>query len=229
LLGLNKLLRDISGSVFVEAAVVMPLFFLLALGTVDVSYMFYEWSLANKAAYVGARTAVVSNPVASNVANVSYTAAELQRLGQLCFNTANGNATNPVNCPSVSAVCVSSSASCGTGNTYSSTAFTHILTAMQGVFPRIAASNVEITYSTANLGNLGFVGQPWAGSSDFTNPQYTLPMNVTVCIGCDQATPMTHQFFFVQGLLRFFGGAISATPTIPAFSTTLPSESIYTQ
>jgi hypothetical protein len=204
----------------------------LALGIVDVSYMFYEWGLANKAAYVGARAAVVSNPVASNVANLSYTATELQQLGQLCFcPTANatncptaGNATNPINCPSVSAVCVSGS--CGRGNTYSSTAFTHILTAMQTVFPRIAASNVEITYSTNGL---GFVGQPWAGSSDFTNPQYTLPMNVTVCIGCDQATRMTHQFFFIGPLVNFFGATISATPAIPVFSTTLPSESIYTQ
>jgi hypothetical protein len=118
------------------------------------------------------------------------------------------------------------SGSCGTGNTYSSAAFTHILSAMQTVFPRITASNVEITYSTNNL---GFVGQPWAGSSDFTNPQYTLPMKVTVCIGCDQATPMTHQFFFIQGLLRFFGGAFPATKNIPQFSTTLPSESVFTQ
>jgi hypothetical protein len=226
LLGLNKLLRDVSGSMLVEASLVMPLFLLLAMGTVDVSYMFYEWGLANKAAYVGARTAVVSNPVASNVANVSYTATELENLGQLCFNSATGNATNPVNCPTASAVCVSGS--CSTGNTYSSAAFTDILTAMQRVFPRIAASNVEITYSTNGL---GFVGQPYAGS-DFANNniKYTLPMNVTVCIGCS-ATPMTHQFFFVSGLLGFFGGAISATPTIPdkSFSTTLPSESIYTQ
>jgi hypothetical protein len=185
--------------------------------------MFFEWTLANKAAYVGARTAIVSNPVASNVANLSYTAAELQRVGQLCYNAATGNVTSPVNCPTASAVCVSGS--CGAGNTYNSAAFTHILTAMQTVFPRITASNIEITYSTNNL---GFVGQPWAGH-DLANPQYTLPMNVTVCIGCDQATPMTHQFFFIQGLVRLFHGAFPATKNLPRFSTTLPSESLYTQ
>jgi Flp pilus assembly protein TadG len=40
---------------------------LVTLGTVDVTYMLYEWALANKATYVGARAAVVSNPVAQNI------------------------------------------------------------------------------------------------------------------------------------------------------------------
>jgi hypothetical protein len=189
----------------------------LALGTVDAAYMFYEWALANKAAYWGARTAIVSNPVASNLANISYTATQQQQLGQLCFGPTTGTVTN---CPSIGPVhCVSGSCD-GTGSTYDSAAFTHILTAMQTIFPRIAASNVQITYSTNGL---GFVGQPYSGSSDFTNPHYTLPMNVTVSI-----TGMTHQFFFIQGLLRFFGGGVS-TKNIPPFSTTLQSQSIFTQ
>ncbi len=225
MLGSNKLLRDIAGSVLIEATVTIPLMLVLALGTVDAAYMFYEWTLANKAAYVGARKAVVSSPAASNVANLSYTAADLQQLGQLCFGATTGTATG--NCPSVNAVCVSATASCGTGNTYNNGNFTYIVTAMQAVFPRIAASNVQITYSTDNL---GFVGQPWAGS-DFVNNniQYTLPMNVTVCIGCGSATAMTHQFFFIGPLIRFFGGTFPAAVNIPQFSTTLPSESIYTQ
>jgi hypothetical protein len=122
----------------------------LALGTVDAAYMFFEWTLANKAAYVGARTAIVSNPVASNLANLSYTATELQQLGQLCYNVTTGSATSPVNCPTASNVACWSG-SCSSGNTYSSAAFTHIVSAMQTVFPRITASNVEITYSTNNF------------------------------------------------------------------------------
>jgi hypothetical protein len=198
----------------------------LSLGTVDVAYMFFEWTLANKAAYVGARTAIVSNPVASNLKDLTYTATELQQpFGNPCYDMTTGNATSPANCPTPSSNFVCVSGSCGAGNTYDSAAFTHILTAMQNVFPRITASNIEITYSPNNL---GFAGQPWAGSNfRDNNIKYTLPTDVTVCIGCS-ATPMTHQFFFIQGLLRFFGGAFPATKNIPRFSTTLPSESLYT-
>jgi Flp pilus assembly protein TadG len=213
LLGFNKLLRDISGSMLVETTLVMPMLLLLALGTIDAMYMFYEWGLANKAAHVGARTAVVSNPVASNVTNVSFTATELQNLGQLCFDPTTGNATG--NCPSLSTVvCVSGG--CGTGNTYNNAAFTRILTAMQSVFPRIAATNVQITYTPNGS---GYVGQVYSGNVS----QYALPMSVKVSI-----IGMTHQFFFIQSILRVFGGAIQATPAIPQFSTTMQSESLFT-
>src|SRR5437868_1271710 len=93
LVGPYKLLRDISGSALVEATLVIPLMLLLALGIIDVTYMFYEWGLANKAAYRGARTAVVSNPVASDVTNVSFTAT----VGQLCFVPTTGGAATDSN------------------------------------------------------------------------------------------------------------------------------------
>ena len=67
----SKLLRDITGSILVEYTIVFPLFILLVLGTIDVTYMLYEWALANKAAYVGARTAVVSDPVANGITNLT--------------------------------------------------------------------------------------------------------------------------------------------------------------
>ena len=69
----HKLLRDIQGSVLVETTVVLPMFLVLVLGTIDVTYMFFDWALANKAAYVGARTAVTSNPVDPAVTDLSYT------------------------------------------------------------------------------------------------------------------------------------------------------------
>ena len=46
-------MRDTKGAVLVEYTIVFPLFIILVFGTVDVTYMFYDWVLANKAAYVG--------------------------------------------------------------------------------------------------------------------------------------------------------------------------------
>ena len=200
--------HDRTGSMFVEYAIVLPLFISLMLGTVDVAYMLFEWDLANKAAYVGARTAVVSSPVAQQITtNLTYNASA----GQLCFNPANGSANTDSNgndyCPTVSSVCTASGGgSCTNGYTFDSTAFATILGNMQAIFPRLQQQNVRISYQTNGL---GFALQPGG-----------LPMNVTVSI-----TGMTHQFFFISSILS---GTISAAPPIPAFSTTMQSEDMFT-
>jgi Flp pilus assembly protein TadG len=206
----HNLLRDIRGSVLIETTVVMPMFLLLVLGTIDATYMFYDWGLANKAAYVGARTAVTTNPVDPAVINLSYTSAQLQNIGQSCLN---------FSCPSVSSVCTGTSAgvTCRRGD---DAAFTKIFNRMQAVFPSLQRQNVTISYQTNGT---GVVGQAWDGSADPANPQFTLPMNVTVSIN-----GMTHQFYFVSPLLQLLGGAIAATPAIPTFATTLQSEDMVT-
>ena len=206
----HNLLRDIRGSVLIETTIVMPMFLLLVLGTIDATYMFYDWGLANKAAYVGARTAVTSSPVDPAVTSLTYTPAQLQYIGQSCLT---------FSCPSVSSVCTGTSTgvSCRGGD---DAAFTRIFNRMQAVYPSLQRQNVTISYQTNGT---GVVGQVWEGSSDAANPQFTLPMNVTVSI-----TGMTHQFYFVSPLLQFFGGGISATPAIPTFATTLQSEDMVT-
>jgi hypothetical protein len=80
---------------------------------------------------------------------------------------------------------------------------------MQVIFPRLQAQNVQISYQTNGR---GFVLQPGG-----------LPMNVTVSI-----TGMTHQFFFVPSILRFFGQTIQVAPNIPSFSSTMQSEDMFT-
>jgi Flp pilus assembly protein TadG len=201
------MLRDIRGSVFVESVLVIPIFLALVLGTIDATYMFYQWALANKAAYVGARTAVVSNPVASAITNLTYSTT--QNFGQSCFGTSN--------CPTVSTVCASGS--CTNGGTYNAAAFSTILTAMQGVFCpgvppancSLQAQNVTVSYQSNGS---GIAGQTYDGNPN----DFIIPMNVTVSI-----TGMTTRLFFIGGLVP-----LSATPAIPTFATTMPSESLNT-
>ncbi len=204
---MSKMLRDITGSVLVEYTIVFPVFILVILGTVDVSYMLYEWGLANKAAYVGARTAVVSNPVASTITSPNYDTTKLELS---CFDYSNGASNG--NCPSMNSDCYNGT--CSNGGSWNDTAFTPILTAMQAVFPRIARQNVQITYQTNGL---GFVGRPGG-----------LPMNVNVSIQC-----MTHQFYFIDALMNwvFTPPACDNTlkgPAIPTFASTLQSEDMTT-
>ena len=224
---MNRLLQSCEGSALVEFTLVFPLFLLVAFGTVDFTYMLFDWDMANKATYLGARTAVVSNPIASGITSVTYTTTQLANLGLPCFNpdgTANGN------CPAItSVVCTpaaSSGGSCTGGYTFDDAAFTTILTQMRKAFPPVGAAanrlqrqDVQITYQTNGL---GFVGRPAAFGG--------LPMDVTVSIRC-----MTHQFFFLGALMNWAFAAPPAGcpagpsgPAIPAFATTLTSEVLVT-
>ena len=209
----GKFWRDITGSVLVEYAVVFPLFMLVTLGTVDVTYMLYEWALANKATYVGARAAVVSNSVAQNITQdrFLYDPGQLKQMGQYCFDFATG--TGNGNCPDVKVDCTSSACTPNTfgfnGSAFANANGTGIFDRMKVIFPRLQPGNVTISY---RLNGSGYVGRPGG-----------LPMNVTVSV-----QNVTHQLYFIAGVMRFFGGTFASTPAIPAFATTLTSEDMAT-
>ena len=226
---MNKLLRDCLGASLVEFTVVFPVFILVAFGTVDVTYMLFDWALANKAAYVGAHRAIVSSPIATGATNLTYNAT---LIGQLCF-TLNDGLPNG-NCPSVQTVCTPNSGgggSCTNGFVFNNTAFNCIfdprsdlancapnaanadeIMGMRDIFPKLQRQNVTISYQPTNL---GFVGRP----SVTPGENGSLPLNVTVSIG-----GMTHQMFFIGPIMGFFGGGFAANPPVPAFATTLTGE-----
>ena len=54
------------------------------------------------------------------------------------------------------------------------------------------------------------------------NPQFSLPMDVTVSI-----TGMTHQIYFLSPLMGFYQRAFAASPALPVFATTLQSEDTF--
>jgi hypothetical protein len=211
----GRFCRDTVGSVLVEYAVVFPLFMLVALVTVDVASMLYDWMLASKATYVGARVAVVSNPVARNITKdgLLYNASQLKQMGQFCFYFATGTSNGNCPAPSVKVDCTSSECTPDAFG-FDSSAFTNddgtgIFDRMKTIFPRLEPSNVTISYQ---LNGSGYVGRPGG-----------LPMNVTVSV-----QNVTHQFYFVTGITSFFGGKLASTRAIPAFATTLTSEDMVT-
>ena len=46
----------------------------------------FPWTLANKAAYEGAHTAIISNPVAAGITNLNNSYEQTQ-IGEMCFST----------------------------------------------------------------------------------------------------------------------------------------------
>jgi Flp pilus assembly protein TadG len=215
----RSLLRDSAGSVLVETTIVLVLFLILVFGTIDISYMFFDWARANKAAYVGARTAVVSSPVDPELyLNLSYNTSQLQKIGAPCYDSSGNN----INCPAVTSVCTSTGCS---GRLYDANAFNTIVAAMKTVFPQIDPRNVRISYETNGT---GFVGEPYVENAA-CNGCFILPMNVTVSLEC-----ITHQFFFVDVLMHWIFQPPRGCPTtlkgpaIPSVTTTMQSEGMFT-
>lgn len=223
----GKLLHDIEGSVLVETTVLFPLFLLLVLGTIDAGYMIYDWVVASKADYLGARTAAVIDPVATGINNPPYNSTVL---GNFCFYVSGPLSGTPTgDCPTVTpTVCTdpTSGGICTNGYTFDNTAFMYIYSRMHGIFPRLQPQNIVISYTPYTSPELGFVGQPGG-----------LPMNVTVTLQC-----VTHEFYFLSGLMGWLyttpldasGNSCPAStpkgPLIPSFvtTTTLPSEDLAT-
>jgi Flp pilus assembly protein TadG len=181
-----------------------PLFMLIVLGTVDVVTMFAQFAAANKAAYAGARLAIVSDPVATTINKPTFNAAQLN---DQCSSAANGASTGE--CPGTGTAYVCTSSAC-TPNTYgfSSTAFTAIYNRMSAIYPQLQPANVTVAYQ---FNGNGYVGQTGG-----------VPMNVTVRI-----VNMTYNFTFLGGVLGFFGGGWTSVP-FPTFASTLTSEDLVT-
>lgn len=194
LLWLRRLLADRTGASLVEFSLVFPVFASVSLGTVDLGYLLYQWNAAAKATHLGARYAIVNDPVAKGLNDLT---AEwkldkyAESMGLSCTDMSNGTTAGV--CPDpVTVRCVpsASSGSCSGSYAFNETAFAAIFARMQIAYPGLKRENVRIEYVTSGL---GFVGRPGG-----------LPVEVRVSIACQ-----TQDFFFLYGLANL----IAPTPT----------------
>jgi Flp pilus assembly protein TadG len=206
--------RDQAGSVLVETTVLIPIVFVFLLGSVDFLMAFYQWNIATKAVQVGARIAVVSDPVADGLNTLStsvLTAAPPVPAGDPMpiFDVTCDGATASCSCTGAcTGVGTFSWAAmnkivCGRDNTsgaqcdYSTQcqSTSAYFRGMCDIFPSITAANVRIRYTQTGLGFAGRSGGP-------------VP-TVTVSL---QNLPF--QFFFLNGFMGFQPRSI-----LPAAST----------
>lgn len=217
----NNFREDTNGATFIEAAVVFPIVLLLVGGLVDLGLMLFSWASLSKATYEGARLAVVSAPVATNVKVTTAAVTSGTALGTPCSvsgGTANKCVEFSIYCipnSSTSGTCYNSSDnSVSTTHTFVNSAFTKIFQAMTdaGAGAKIDRQQVKISYQTTGL---GFVGSK------------NTPVNVTVELRC-----MTTELIFISSFLPRQNPqgctGISTPPgiVVPSFATTLPSEDL---
>ena len=142
---LQRFLRSDDGSVAVEFSIVGILFLIIVLAVIDMSRLAWELNSAKAAARAGARLAVVSSPVATQLAN--YDAVSTLSLP--------GGASVPEgSVPDY--ICTSTG--CSNGGTLDTTTFNRIVARMQGYYGRLTAANVVIEYRHRGLGVAGFIG-----------------------------------------------------------------------
>jgi hypothetical protein len=148
---IRRLLTRTDGAAGAEFALVLPVMLLFLLGIIDVGR--YMWSInqLEKATQMGARMAVVTDMVPSDLASMNFGIA----LGQGAkIPAANfGELTCDKFPGSLSCSCVSNCS--GIGMTADATAFGLVATRMHQIAPIIADTNVQIRYTNSGLGYAG--------------------------------------------------------------------------
>ena len=140
----KRYLADEAGAAAAEFALVSIIFLSMMLGIIDAARFAWEFNSAKAAARAGARLAVVSPPVVSQL--VAYNAVTSLSLP--------GGAplpTDGVSIPDYSCT----STSCTSSGTLVSANFTPIVTRMQQYYRKVQAANVTIKYRERGLGVAG--------------------------------------------------------------------------
>lgn len=158
------------GASAAEFALVLPIFLLFLLGSIDAGRYIWAVNEAEKATQIGARWAVATNIVPSPLANWSFV------LNETTSPVAQGEPVPVSKFPgvrctgsgagaSITATCVcpipgGPAGSCNFSTVpgvQGSTAFANIVQRMQSVYPRLTAQDVMVDYVNSGL---GFAGDP---------------------------------------------------------------------
>lgn len=147
-----RLLADRRAASAAEFAMVLPLFLLLFFGLIDAGRFMWEYNRAEKATQMGVRYAVVTDPVATGVADYSFTIQG----GIPAGDPVPASAFQSTTCDDSGCTCVGGGGFCS-ANAHDPTAFQNIVDRVAQFHPAVAASNVVVEYR--NVG-LGYAGNP---------------------------------------------------------------------
>ena len=142
------MLLDRSGGGAAEFSLVLPFLILILFGMIDTGRYMWEYNKAEKATMMGARFAVVTNPVDSDLVTTNYVGTGGLTQGDPIPASAFGLVT----CTSTSCTCTTSPCP---GLTRDGTAFTNIVNRMKLMNPDITEAKVQVQYGSSGLGYAG--------------------------------------------------------------------------
>jgi hypothetical protein len=143
------LLRDIRASTGAEFTLVLPLLVIMLFAIIDGGRFAWEYNRAEKATQVGARMAVVTDIIATDLKDNDYVGVG----GLIVGDPIPASALGTIVCGGGGCTCTGSCAGIGTGS--DSTAFTNLVDRMKQIKPDIEEANVEVVYRGSGLGYAG--------------------------------------------------------------------------
>lgn len=191
---IRRLLQDRSAASAAEFAIVLPLLLIFLIGIIDAGRWIWTYNRAEEAAQMGARFAVVTDPITSGLTS-SYVGVSGLTQGDVIPPADFGKIT----CTDSSCTCTTTP--CPTLGTFSQTNFRHIVNRMKKFLPELQYTNVTVEYSSSGL---GYAGNP---NGPNLSPLITIKIGTPTAI---QFTPMTAFL-----LARF---------NMPTFTTSLTAE-----
>jgi len=203
---MRNLVRSRSGATMAEFALVLPVFLLFVFGLIDGGRMMWEVNRLEKATQVGARVAVVTNTLSTDLRNLTYVG-----------RTVNGvTLTQGDRIPAESwlltctdAGCTCAVATCPATGGFTQADFRRIVDRMKQIDPQLTYDQVAVDYRPSGL---GFAGDP--------NGMDISPL-VTVRIRDDQGLADANRLKF-----RPITALSLVTFNLPAVATTLTAEDL---
>lgn len=184
-----------------EFALVLPLMLLLVFGIIDVGRYMYIINRAEKATQIGARMAVVTNPLSPDLIAADYVSGSLAA-GELIPADQLGRLT----CTSSGCTCTTSPCPSG-GGAIDGAAHAVIVDRIDDILNGVTAANVEVSYSGSGF---GFAGTETGGGAGGATEAMEISPLVTVALTDLEFRPVT--------------GLLLPIIDLPRFSSTLPAE-----
>lgn len=186
-----RLIRSRSGATAMEFALVLPALIFFLFGTIEAGRLMWTWNKAEKAAQMGVRFAVVTDPVASGMVGYSFLGADGLGQGDIipassygamrCTGTAGGGAA---------CSCVSGTGACPWGTAANAGSFQNIYARMHAIMPELHSEQVMVEYRPSGL---GYAGSPYTDMPEIS------PI-VTVGIVNFPYDPMLLRMFGISGI-----------------------------
>jgi Flp pilus assembly protein TadG len=202
----RQILRSTSASTVAEFGLVLPILLVMLFAVIDAGRFMYEYNQAEKATQVGARVAVVTSVLSNQLRDETYVGKTVGGKTIGAGDRIPAGALGSLKCTSVACSCETSPCPANVG-VVNSAAFNVLLARMQQMFPRIAATNVEIRYRGSGF---GYASNGSGGTAEA--PEISPLVTVTL-------TGIDFQPLYYPVFKRL-------TIPMPSFSTTLSAEDV---
>ena len=182
---MQNFLKNSRGASAAEFALVLPAALLLLFGVIDTGRYAWQLNQYEKAVQLGARYAVATQIVPGALNSGDFSGQTCDGVAISAGDTICAEAMQTITCTSAGCSCSGTGGLCFSGN-FNSTAFGNIVNRMRVATPRIAASDVRVSYAGSGI---GYVGDPAVDDAD--QPLADVAPIVTVSLTNMRYQPIT--------------------------------------